>query len=245
MAAPYGAYPVQQPPVMGLYNRTPVLAFGILQLLFGVFMIITDIVNFCISWYSAVEFSAGGSGFYAGVFFIITASFGIAAGRPLAMGRSPRSRKCLLITSLVMSILSTIMATALVIVLAVLLSNITAWRISYYCSSNYNYSSRLCYVFRYYSRAIMGTHLAFQSVMWIFSLAQAITAGINLCKLPKSKTATQVVYVQPGYGYPQGVPFHPTVPGQPVYFVPGQPAVMADPPVQMVNPDPAPVVQKS
>ncbi|XP_055350542.1 uncharacterized protein LOC129597121 [Paramacrobiotus metropolitanus] len=227
--APHGAYPPHNAPTISLHYRIPVLAFGILQVLFGVALIITDIINFGINLPgNAFLFSVAGSGIYTGVFFIITGSFGIAAGRPLSVGTTPRSRRCLLVTSMVMSILSTLLATALLILLAVLLAVNVRYEVCYPAFTIADMYLCELYVFR--GHVFMGSFLAFQGVMWIFCLGQSIAAGVNMCKLPRSTTTTQVVYVQPGYSYPQGAP------GQAIHFVTGQPSGLGGPPVPMGNP---------
>ncbi|XP_055350317.1 uncharacterized protein LOC129596933 [Paramacrobiotus metropolitanus] len=240
MAAHTGVFPPQSASV-GLYSPKSVLTFGILQVGFGIALIITDIVNFSIHWGSdALSFSAAGSGFYTGAFFIITGSFGIAGARRLPPGTSPRSRLCLLITSMVLSILSTLMAGGLIIALASLLVDHLGFISSVYCwygSSYYNVYQCAFYLNRI--PAMMGTHLAFQGLMWIFCLGQSISAGINICKMPKKTTNTQVVYVQPGYGYPQGAP------GQPIHFVTAQPTGMGGAPVLSGNPAQMPSPVKS
>ncbi|XP_055345084.1 uncharacterized protein LOC129592950 [Paramacrobiotus metropolitanus] len=195
------------PSVMSLqYNHKPILALGILQVLFGAAMIITDIVNFnIIPTSDSLYFSLFGSGFYIGSFYIITGSLGIAAGRPLPSGQSSRSRRCLLLTTLVMSILSTIMAASLIVVLGFLL------HIYFHAgddddSGTYCGNWKECAVLRARGKAILWSFLGLQSIILVCSLGQSVTAGINGRKMLKGNEIPQVVYLQPDVSYPQGVP---------------------------------------
>ncbi|XP_055350581.1 uncharacterized protein LOC129597155 [Paramacrobiotus metropolitanus] len=212
MTANTGMLP-PQPTSVGLHSPKSVQAFGILQVIFGAALIVTDIFTFSTNWPGdALAFSVGGSGFYAGIFFIITGSFGTAAGGRLAVGTSQRSRQCLLITSMVLSILSTILASALIIALGIFFSLLRGSAYRNFCAPG-NYNEFACNFYDIRIPAVMGPYLAFQGLMWIFCLGQSIAAGVNICKMPKSIPATQVVYVQPGSSHLQGAP------GQSIHFV--------------------------
>ncbi|XP_055350339.1 uncharacterized protein LOC129596955 [Paramacrobiotus metropolitanus] len=252
MAAPYGMMPVN-PPATNLHNRASVLTFGILQLIFGVAMIISDIVSFCIvPPYRAIVYNGAGSGFYLGVFYIIAASFGIAAGRYLPVGTLPSSRKCLLITSMVLSILASLWAISMAIVYMVFLIIFNAGGFDFnwcyhrpYGSEGYYQDAYLCYNYWSKGYGFLSANLTFQALMFIFSLGQSISAGINMCKLRCNATVTQVVFTQPGY-YPatQPITFNslPVVPGQqPAYVIAGQqPVFMGPPPMYSAAAQPAP-----
>ncbi|XP_055356032.1 uncharacterized protein LOC129601284 [Paramacrobiotus metropolitanus] len=222
---------------IALHNRKPLLTFGILQVLFGVAMLITDIINVSINAIDyAFSFSFFASGLYIGVFSTITGSCGIAAGRRLSAGQTPRSRRCLLITSMVLSILTTILTAFLVVVLGINLNSYIAFNYYYgdLCNSwhaDYEYNAAACRRIPN-GQAFNGSFVGLHCLMWICSLGQAITAGINMCRIPKpfnNCQAPHVVYVQPGYNYPPGVPVNPAAPGQQIHFVASEPAAHPTP----------------
>ncbi|XP_055348718.1 uncharacterized protein LOC129595662 [Paramacrobiotus metropolitanus] len=224
-----------------LHNAAPVLTFGIMQLIFGAALIISDIVSFSTTVDHAIIFSCAGSGFYTGIFFVITGAFGIASGRPLPMGRSAVERRCYLITSMVMSILSTISSITMTVAFTILLVFLQTGVFDFNCQGFY------CPFGGWYrdvGNALLSANLAFQFMAFVASLGQSIAAGINMCKLPSQGTTVQYVVTQappvsPGF-YPGGPAAVYNMPyGQPVMVV--NPSGFAGP---TGNPVQAPTPQK-
>lgn len=204
-------------PNSGLHCGSATLTFGVLQLLFGITLLLVDIASIVVSansYYGYYGYSLG-AGFWGGIFFTICGTFGILAGRKLAPGTSAADRKCPLIAAMVMSILSSVNTFGLTIYFGVMVAEY-----DHLCQYRYNSSYRYfyCEAFR-----ISVSFLTFVLLSFICALGQSIAAGINLCKLPP-RVVTNTTYGQ--QQYPPGV-VYVTAPPQQQY---GQPQPFAQQP---------------
>ncbi|XP_055351375.1 uncharacterized protein LOC129597733 [Paramacrobiotus metropolitanus] len=66
-------------------------------------------------------------------------------------------------------------------------------------------------------------------LMFLANVGQTVAAGINLCKMPKTLKVAQIVFPPPGV-YPGAQALVCNQAGQPMYFVPTQPAGPTAPP---------------
>ncbi|XP_055345691.1 uncharacterized protein LOC129593418 [Paramacrobiotus metropolitanus] len=202
--------------VTRLWNRVPVLVFGIIQLVVGMALNLNDIIGFIYfrnsryldREYAAKLYSTVGSVFFVmGTFFVITGILGIKGGARLPADTPPSSRRALLIACAVMSILGAIGSVVLIILSVVDLG--------------------LCVQF--------GLHI----LMFQANVGQAVVAVINLCKMPKrAKTlkVAQIVFPSPGT-YPGAQALICDPDGQPVYFLPTQSTGPTAPPQQQQGTD--------
>ncbi|XP_055345183.1 uncharacterized protein LOC129593027 [Paramacrobiotus metropolitanus] len=164
-----------------LHNRKAVLRFGVLQVLFGILLVILDIIAF--TWYSPADnrtraSTAYGSGCWGGGYFVITGIFGVLAGRIIPPQQGPRVRRGFLITSLVLSIPGFILA----LTMSVLIDNdlvLTQW-ILLHCSS--------CILIPGGTEAfsLLAAHTAFFSIMMAVNLGQVVSTSVNIHKLPNT-----------------------------------------------------------
>ncbi|XP_055338592.1 uncharacterized protein LOC129588419 [Paramacrobiotus metropolitanus] len=217
-----------------LYNPNAVLSFGALQLTFGIFFFLLDIGVFAYGkshsttrtitreGYDEVDayscsppsYTGIGSGFFCGFWFILSGSFGTAAGQRLAADEGPRCRRCHLVTSLVLSILGFLLC----IIWAALTGVIV---------------SLSCVVFNdSYPGAIAAVHTAIFCIMVIINLGQIISASVNIYHLPPpvaaimhtmtSTASDHQMIAAAVHTHPEFVPAPAVVPVVPPYYTYGQ-----------------------
>ncbi|XP_055350068.1 uncharacterized protein LOC129596739 [Paramacrobiotus metropolitanus] len=206
-----------------LWNRVPVMVFGIIQIVGAVALMLNDIIGFIVlphhensischaddysrtlitvRRYGSIVYTLMGSVFcVVGMFFTITGILGIKAGQRLPPGAPPSSRRRLLVSCAVMSILGAMGGGPLI------------------AGSVINLGPSVQF----------GLHI----VMFVANVGQAIAAGINLCKMrPKTLKMAQIVFPPPG-AYPGAQALVCDHDGQPMYFVPTQPTGPTAPPQQ-------------
>ncbi|XP_055352035.1 uncharacterized protein LOC129598239 [Paramacrobiotus metropolitanus] len=173
----------------GLSHRLPLMIFGTLQLLSGLGLIILDIVTFSLLGWWGVFISAGASGIWAGIFYLITGIFGAYGSRALRAGEHAESRRCLLITALILSILATLGSFVLMATFAAFLSFNIQWFFD--CES----PTTLCPDVATYAQPLLSAYLAFTLIVLVSSVMVCIFAGLNLSNIKSKAKTTTVTYV--------------------------------------------------
>ncbi|XP_055338548.1 uncharacterized protein LOC129588381 [Paramacrobiotus metropolitanus] len=167
-------------PIFGgqLHNRCAVITFGAFQVTVGLLLILLDGGDFIFEqtnsyinygMCSALYYTILGSGFWTGGFFVITGAFGIAAGQRIPDHKEPRSRRCHLITSLVLSILGLLLAAIM-------------------APAAYFYASQpvllLCLEKYPSSQIVPMAHVVLFGIMVVLNFGQLVSSSVNISKLP-------------------------------------------------------------